>query len=515
MADYYPLIARAVAGLEKNIGEGRRALYERARTALLEQLRGVTPTLSETDITRERLALEEAIRKVEADAVRPQPEASETPLYNVIMTAASGAWDVGSAKVLRSRFLEHTNATIAERFRSLTPSVISQLIALPTLFAYETTTNGTARVGKLLDIHITDRTLDIRFEFDSSIPPIVPEKFAEIRERLGINNIEQHRTHWAIKNIDLLSVLSEVGLAPIESVPSIAPTEPSSGPGPQYRPRNGKLSEDVSPPAEDEAAQQFNLHRKLKYDAIALTESLRRVNNRYPELARAALEYSALLDVEVASVDVTGIWSVGGSLASFSQAYREQNIARTLAEPLEPQLEAQLQSVVRQHGAFVMGFAEGRDLVQRADEFVLDTIRLREIEAPGAILLDQLANNSDLVDDRTRAIHKPVRDAVMEFGWATSRAGYSAYLVVRNCARAMIKFSVGESPNAGAIFGLLTGVSVLVGDPNAEFIRAAVPVLKEHGSQLLLFFNHSPEMRAYVEWALKILDDDRANEKRQ
>src|SRR6478735_7647375 len=70
MADYYPLITRAVAGLEKSTGEGRRALYERARNALVEQLRSVTPALSETDITRERLALEEAIRKVEAEAVR-------------------------------------------------------------------------------------------------------------------------------------------------------------------------------------------------------------------------------------------------------------------------------------------------------------------------------------------------------------------------------------------------------------------------------------------------------------
>jgi len=45
MADYYPLISRAVAALEKNNGENRRALYDRARAALLAQLRGVTPPL--------------------------------------------------------------------------------------------------------------------------------------------------------------------------------------------------------------------------------------------------------------------------------------------------------------------------------------------------------------------------------------------------------------------------------------------------------------------------------------
>src|ERR1700751_5057169 len=79
MADYYPLIAKAVTGLDKSTGEARRALYERARNALVTQLRGVSPSLSEQDITRERLALEEAIRKVEAEAARksrfdPPPE---------------------------------------------------------------------------------------------------------------------------------------------------------------------------------------------------------------------------------------------------------------------------------------------------------------------------------------------------------------------------------------------------------------------------------------------------------
>jgi|SRR5579864_673634 len=70
MTDYQPLIARAVEGLGKSTGEARRALYERARSALVAQLRAVEPALSESEITRERLSLEEAIRKVEADAAR-------------------------------------------------------------------------------------------------------------------------------------------------------------------------------------------------------------------------------------------------------------------------------------------------------------------------------------------------------------------------------------------------------------------------------------------------------------
>ena len=67
MNDYYPLIARAVERLDASTGEARRAVYERARIAVA-QLRSNQPALLDADITKERLALEEAIRKVEAEA---------------------------------------------------------------------------------------------------------------------------------------------------------------------------------------------------------------------------------------------------------------------------------------------------------------------------------------------------------------------------------------------------------------------------------------------------------------
>jgi hypothetical protein len=100
MADYYPLIARAVAGLDKNTGDGRRGLYERARTALVAQLRSVEPALNESDITRERLALEEAIRKVEAESARKaRVEPARTESSSKVRApdasrwAAAGRWD--------------------------------------------------------------------------------------------------------------------------------------------------------------------------------------------------------------------------------------------------------------------------------------------------------------------------------------------------------------------------------------------------------------------------------------
>lgn len=79
MTDYRPLLARAIEALDPNTGEARRAVYDRARTALVNQLRGLNPPLAEADITRERLSLEDAIRRVESEATAPPPMAPQAP----------------------------------------------------------------------------------------------------------------------------------------------------------------------------------------------------------------------------------------------------------------------------------------------------------------------------------------------------------------------------------------------------------------------------------------------------
>ncbi len=105
MTDYHPLIAQAVEGLERNTGEARRALYERARTALVTQLRSVEPALSESDITKERLALEEAIRKVEAASARKsrtEPQRSAAPPARSAAGAPNPPASAGPARRERS-----------------------------------------------------------------------------------------------------------------------------------------------------------------------------------------------------------------------------------------------------------------------------------------------------------------------------------------------------------------------------------------------------------------------------
>ena len=68
MADYKELLRKAVEALPENNGAARRAVYEKARAALVGQLRAINPPLPARDITTHRLQLEDCIRQVEQEA---------------------------------------------------------------------------------------------------------------------------------------------------------------------------------------------------------------------------------------------------------------------------------------------------------------------------------------------------------------------------------------------------------------------------------------------------------------
>ena len=68
MADYRELLRKAIDALPDNTGANRRAVYEKARSALVAQLRAIDPPLPAREITTHRLNLEDCIREVEHEA---------------------------------------------------------------------------------------------------------------------------------------------------------------------------------------------------------------------------------------------------------------------------------------------------------------------------------------------------------------------------------------------------------------------------------------------------------------
>jgi hypothetical protein len=79
MADYYPVLARAVSRLAINDAQARREIYERAQTIVIAELRRQDPQKSAPEIMRELAALETAIRRVEVESLSNQTQAPEGP----------------------------------------------------------------------------------------------------------------------------------------------------------------------------------------------------------------------------------------------------------------------------------------------------------------------------------------------------------------------------------------------------------------------------------------------------
>lgn len=100
--DYFPPIQRAVAGLPRGDAAARTALYDRARAALVKQLRGMDPPLSEAQFTKERLMLEDAIRRVEAELGEPEAPGSPKALREV-RDAVQEARELGGAAASAAR----------------------------------------------------------------------------------------------------------------------------------------------------------------------------------------------------------------------------------------------------------------------------------------------------------------------------------------------------------------------------------------------------------------------------
>lgn len=120
MADFYPILSRAVAGLADNSPDTRRAIYDRARTALVAQLRGLDPPLGEAEIMRERLALDEAVSRIEAQyEAAPGREAIEPAPLPERVTAGEARPALGPAP---ARPEPQAPAAVEERYEEPEPA---------------------------------------------------------------------------------------------------------------------------------------------------------------------------------------------------------------------------------------------------------------------------------------------------------------------------------------------------------------------------------------------------------
>jgi hypothetical protein len=92
---------------------------------------------------------------------------------------------------------------------------VKTVAELPTIFMAETTNSGAqfARVGRIVNLHSNGKNWDLEYAYDVSIPPIANRKLAEMARDLDMDEWEFHRTHWAVKDVNLFEVLLRSNLS--------------------------------------------------------------------------------------------------------------------------------------------------------------------------------------------------------------------------------------------------------------------------------------------------------------
>ena len=135
-------------------------------------------------------------------------------MFNFLVTSQPGGWDKSFYEWEKGRILEYTEKTISDKLEKLSDKELNSMVALPCVFAYEAWNRLGMRVGRITKFVRRQSTVLIEFEFEPSIPEISYDSIEPYFQYFDIRKWEMNRTHWAVKEGDLLDMLRTRNLLP-------------------------------------------------------------------------------------------------------------------------------------------------------------------------------------------------------------------------------------------------------------------------------------------------------------
>ncbi len=131
-------------------------------------------------------------------------------MFNLLISADPTSWDEESSYELeKSRVaIEYTANEISERYKFLDKKAIEELKTFPTLFVIENE-QTTSKIGYITDIRVRQKTVLIKFKFDSNFPELPIGAIKRIKDDVDLGDWELSRTHWAIKDELIFEILTK------------------------------------------------------------------------------------------------------------------------------------------------------------------------------------------------------------------------------------------------------------------------------------------------------------------
>ncbi len=125
--------------------------------------------------------------------------------------ADEDAFSASPFRFPRSRFLEHTDKSIAQMFRQLSNEIIDTLKETPAMLVHEKD-GPEGIVVRLKSITVVGKELEVAFQEMPGADRVPTNHLITWRELFGLQSGEEYRTHWAIKDVDLPLALDKSGL---------------------------------------------------------------------------------------------------------------------------------------------------------------------------------------------------------------------------------------------------------------------------------------------------------------
>lgn len=140
-------------------------------------------------------------------------------MYNLFVANTDKEWN-GDPFILEAdrcvRVGEYTDKEIAAQYGTLSLAQIDAIIQFPCIFAYETQCHKDPKLGYIRKIEKRQQKLKIYYKIIHLDKDLTQAEFVAMERELDMHSYEYSRTHWAIKDVDLLKALiaKEIKLPP-------------------------------------------------------------------------------------------------------------------------------------------------------------------------------------------------------------------------------------------------------------------------------------------------------------
>lgn len=139
-------------------------------------------------------------------------------MFNLLITSDEDGWKQGIYTINRDRVIvEYTAPEIVERYRDLNRENIEELKSFPCVFVVENEPVP-SKIGFITHIRVRTKTCVIEFEIDDSFPELPEGTINALRNDVELGDWELSRTHWAVKDEPILSILLSKKLISQENI---------------------------------------------------------------------------------------------------------------------------------------------------------------------------------------------------------------------------------------------------------------------------------------------------------